>query len=182
MPLKVGLIEVIQTPLPPCETDPNYDNPDPSTTILHKGHKKFPDGAAFQADTIFEKDIQIPLRDGTTIRADIFRPSDASEKAPALVAWSPYGKSGRGKAYTRSYLLFSKNDSVVGFFQLNLVPGRVGVPVDRLSGYEKFEAPDPAEWTARGYAIINLDIRGSWDSEGEIAYVYQVQNETLYQH
>ena len=34
------------------------------------------------------------------------------------------------------------------FFRLDMVPGRVGVPKDRLSGYEKFEAPDPAKWTA----------------------------------
>jgi predicted acyl esterase len=51
------------------------------------------------------------------------------------------------------------------------MPGRVGVPVARLSGFEKFEAPDPAEWTARGYAIVNVDSRGVYDSEGDIRYV-----------
>ncbi|KAK5052760.1 hypothetical protein LTR84_002626 [Exophiala bonariae] len=148
MAFKVGSIEVIQTPLRPCEDDPNYDNPDPSRTLLSKGHRKNPVYAAFQADTIFEKDVQIPLRDGSQIRADIFRPADEGHKVPALVAWSPYGKSGRG------------------FFHLDLVPGRVGIPQSRLSKYEKFEAPDPAEWTARGYAIVNVDARGSWDSAG----------------
>jgi putative CocE/NonD family hydrolase len=68
------------------------------------------------------------------------------------VAWSPYGKSGRG------------------FFNLDLVPGRVGVPQSRLSGYEKFEAPDPAEWTSRGYAIVNPDVRGAYDSQGNIRW------------
>lgn len=57
---------------------------------------------------------------------------------------------------------------MTGFFCLDLVPGRVGVPKSRLSGYEKFEAPDPAEWTALGYAVVNVDIRGSWDSEGDL--------------
>lgn len=52
-----------------------------------------------------------------------------------------------------------------------MVPGRVGVPANRLSGFEKFEAPDPAEWTARGYAIINPDSRGAFDSEGNLMYV-----------
>jgi hypothetical protein len=28
--------------------------------------------------------------------------------------------------------------------------------------------PDPAEWCPRGYAIVNIDIRGSWDSEGDL--------------
>lgn len=53
---------------------------------------------------------------------------------------------------------------------MEFIPGRVGVPADRISGYEKFEAPDPAEWTARGYAIVNPDIRGAYDSEGDLQY------------
>jgi predicted acyl esterase len=96
MSYKVGSIPVIQVPLQPCENDPHYDNPDPSVTILPKGHKKDPESAPFQADTIFEKDVQLSLRDGVRIRADIFRPADETEKVPALVAWSPYGKTGRG--------------------------------------------------------------------------------------
>ena len=28
--------------------------------------------------------------------------------------------------------------------------------------------PDPVEWCPRGYAIVNVDIRGSWDSEGNL--------------
>ena len=58
-----------------------------------------------------------------------------------------------------------------GFFRLDMVPGRVGVAKDRLSGFEKFEAPDPAEWTARGYAIVNPDARGAYDSEGNLLSV-----------
>jgi hypothetical protein len=45
------------------------------------------------------------------------------------------------------------------------------VPKNRLSGYEKFEAPNPAEWTARGYAIVNPDSREAFDSEGNMLYV-----------
>ena len=63
-------------------------------------------------------------------------------------------------------------DKISGFFRLDLVPGRVGVPQHRLSGLEKFEAPDPADWTARGYAIINPDSRGAFDSEGDLLYVF----------
>ncbi|KAF4334683.1 cocaine esterase [Fusarium beomiforme] len=152
MPFQVGSVPVIQTPLPYPEKDAKYDNAYYSVTLLKKGHKKNEDSAPFQADTIFEKDVQFTLRDGVRVRADIFRPANDAEKVPALVAWSPYGKTGRG------------------FFCLDLVPGRVGVPKNRLSGYEKFEAPDPAEWTARGYAIVNVDNRGSWDSEGDLVW------------
>lgn len=55
-----------------------------------------------------------------------------------------------------------------GFFSLDLTPGRAGVPKSRLSGFEKFQGPDPAEWTARGYAVCNPDARGVFDSEGDI--------------
>lgn len=52
-----------------------------------------------------------------------------------------------------------------------MVPGRIGVPQSRLSGFEKFEAPDPAEWVGRGYAVVNVDARGVYDSDGNIQYV-----------
>ncbi|KAJ6029759.1 uncharacterized protein N7446_010891 [Penicillium canescens] len=133
-------------------SDSRYDGPDACTSILPRGFRKSPENAPFQIDTVFEKDVKISLRDGTQIRADIFRPHDAAGSVPGLIAWSPYGKTGRGH------------------FRLDVVPGRVGVPVARLSGFEKFEAPDPAEWTARGYAIVNVDSRGVYDSEGDIRW------------
>ncbi len=52
----------------------------------------------------------------------------------------------------------------------------MGVPKTALSGLEKFEAPDPAEWCARGYAVVQPDSRGSFNSEGDIfAYGTQVR-------
>jgi predicted acyl esterase len=48
------------------------------------------------------------------------------------------------------------------------VPGRVSVPQSKLSGFESFEAPDPAEWKARGYAIVNVNSRGAFGSEADI--------------
>jgi putative CocE/NonD family hydrolase len=101
------------------------------------------------ADTIWDQEVPLKMRDGVTIRADVFRPT-GKERVPAIVAWSPYGNSGRG------------------FFQLDLLRHRVGVPQSALSGYEKFEAPDPAEWIERGYAIVNVDSRGVFHSEGDI--------------
>ena len=50
--------------------------------------------------------------------------------------------------------------------RLTDMPGNMGIAKSNLSGFEKFEGPDPAEWTARGYAVANIDSRGSWDSEG----------------
>jgi predicted acyl esterase len=48
----------------------------------------------------FERDAVIPLRDGNSLRADIFRPARADQgRVPALVVWSPYGKTGSGALY-----------------------------------------------------------------------------------
>jgi predicted acyl esterase len=96
MPYTIGSVQVIQTPLEPPEKDHHYDNGEPSVTVLRKGYTKDPDSAPFLVDTIFEKDVAFTLRDGVKIRADILRPADESITVPALVAWSPYGKGGRG--------------------------------------------------------------------------------------
>lgn len=50
--------------------------------------------------------------------------------------------------------------------RLTDMPGGMGIQKANLSGYEKFEGPDPAEWVPRGYAVVNVDSRGSWDSQG----------------
>uniref|UniRef100_L2FYX2 X-pro dipeptidyl-peptidase c-terminal non-catalytic domain-containing protein n=1 Tax=Colletotrichum fructicola (strain Nara gc5) TaxID=1213859 RepID=L2FYX2_COLFN len=47
-----------------------------------------------------------------------------------------------------------------------MTPWSLGIPAGTLSGLEKFEAPDPADWVPRGYAIVNVDSRGAFDSGG----------------
>jgi hypothetical protein len=51
---------------------------------------------------------------------------------------------------------------------LDRVPWRAGIPRDWTSDLEKFEALDPAEWCPRGYAIVNVDSRGVFDSDGDM--------------
>ena len=151
MARKVGDIEILHTKSTPIDTPRGqYNGFKPSTTTLPKGWKKNENCRAFQVDTIWERDIKIPMRDGVILYADVFRPADESQKVPAIIPWSPYGKSG------------------TGFFQLDLIPDRVGIPQSMLSGFGKFEAPDPAEWTQHGYAVVNIDARGTFMSEGDI--------------
>ncbi|KAJ4999147.1 Cocaine esterase [Colletotrichum sp. SAR 10_66] len=135
-------VEVKPSVPPEHEAAGVYDKFNPSTRKLPKGHRRTVENKAFEADTIFEKDVAMPMRDGIKLYCDVFRPDNA-EKVPAILIWSPYGKSGNG-----------------------MLPGRFGVPMSEVSGYEKFEGLDPATWTARGYAIVNVDLRGTWDSEG----------------
>lgn len=99
---------------------------------------------------VWDKDVPVAMRDGTILRVDIFRPaSKEAERLPALVPWSPYGKTGSGLLMTKEYPY-------------------IGVPGSQTSGLEKFEAPDPADWCARGYAVVQADARGTFNSEGDM--------------
>ncbi|MDJ0392936.1 CocE/NonD family hydrolase [Rhodococcus sp. G-MC3] len=121
---------------------------DPGSRTLEAGYRIAPQFRSLPVDVVFEKDVAVQLRDGVTIYVDVFRPV-GDEKVPVIVAWSPYGK-GQGTS-----------PSVMGVF------GLVGLENSIVSGLEKFEAPDPAYWCARGYAICNPDIRGVVDSDGD---------------
>ncbi|KAF9892299.1 hypothetical protein FE257_002076 [Aspergillus nanangensis] len=122
----------------------------PSKTTLPKGWQREHGCRALSEPIIWEKDVPIAMRDGTILRGDIFRPAARDgERLPALLPWSPYGKTGSGHHQTTHFTW-------------------LGVPKSALSGLEKFEAPDPAEWCPRGYIIVNVDARGCFDSEGDI--------------
>ena len=122
----------------------------PETRVLRAGTVRMPGALPLPCDILLERDVAIQLRDGTTIYADVFRPVD-DEPHPAILALSPYGKE-------------------VGNQWLDDIPGRSGVPVDAVSGLQKFEGPDPAYWVPRGYAVVNPDVRGAYRSEGVILF------------
>jgi hypothetical protein len=39
-----------------------------------------------------------------------------------------------------------------------------------VSGLQRFEGPDPAYWCHHGYAVVNVDARGTFYSEGDLHY------------
>ncbi len=92
-------------------------------------------------------DVAVPLRDGTKIYVDIFKPEHSSHPLPVLMTWSPYGKHG-----PKTFDIFPNS----------------GVPKGSVSKYAVWEGPDPLYWTKKGYAMINGDSRGSWASEGNL--------------
>lgn len=129
-----------------------YPGFNPSTTTINEGHVKSPGRRAFANEVTYERDVTVPMRDGIKLYTDVFRPVDSdTKKVPALIPWSPYGKTGTGPQQYETMGPFS-----------------CGVPHSTTSGYEKFEGPDPAEWCQRGYAIVNIDSRGAGMSEGNI--------------
>lgn len=109
MTFTVGSIPVLQTQISKPEApDSYYGGFQPSTQTLPKGHKRLQRSRAFAVDAIYERDIEIPLRDGTKLRADVFRPAEAEaegKKIPALLIWSPYGKTGTGMSLASIYFV-----------------------------------------------------------------------------
>lgn len=104
----VNGIDVIQRPLgSPDSPSARYEGLKPETVTLEAGFQKSPDHRAFRARTIFDRDIGIPLRDGTVIRGDVLRPAESQAPVPALVAWSPYGKSGTGTTTSMCLIFYS---------------------------------------------------------------------------
>ncbi|KAL4875169.1 alpha/beta-hydrolase [Aspergillus karnatakaensis] len=140
-------ITILQTD--PCRPTGPVDPP--SSTLFPAGHVKEPGRRAFLTATHFEHNHVFTLRDGVKLRADVFRPATGAA-VPAIVMWSPYGKTGSGP------------------LNLDAAALRVGVSKASQSGYESFEGLDPAEWVPRGYAIVNVDARGAGDSEGDLRW------------
>ncbi|KIX00634.1 uncharacterized protein Z518_09699 [Rhinocladiella mackenziei CBS 650.93] len=156
-----------QDALPPDE--PNRDPPvvyipfGYEKKTLPRGWQTTPENKPLDIDIVFEKDVEIALRDGAKIYTDIYRPAEmGGKKIPIVVAYSPYGKGGAGANL------------------MDVVPYRVGVPKNRQSGLEKFEGPDPNEWCQHGYAILDPNARGSCDSEGDLYFFGPKDGEDCY--
>lgn len=94
-----------------------------------------------------ERDVPVPMRDGTKIYVDILRPEGVRSNLPVIVTYSPYGKHAHKNA--------------------SMFPGS-DIPPGTPSKYAVWEGPDPIYWTSHGYAVINADTRGSWYSEGDL--------------
>ncbi|KAJ5355917.1 hypothetical protein N7517_010526 [Penicillium concentricum] len=159
-------LEWHQLPTPEAHPRYTYHGFQPGRIILSTGHVRSPGRRPFTAHTILDKDVSIPMRDGIKLYADIFRPCSpegGEQKVPAIIPWSPYGKTGNG------CLNYD-----------NIAPFRVGLHLNQTSGYEKFEGPDPADWVPRGYAIVNIDARGAGDSEGNMVFWGQQEAEDIY--
>lgn len=174
----------------------HYEGLQETSTVLPNGHQKVPGAsAAAPCDVRFDRDVKVALRDGTRIRVDIFRPADlpADAKIPAIVAWSPYGNHGVGFPNLEcTCLCWSLMlDPRTRYLTVADLPYRACVPESRLvscfenngwsdvtdtdgrrrqSGYEKFEGPCPYDFVPRGYALVNADSRGTWDSEGDMVF------------
>ncbi|MES2562122.1 MAG: CocE/NonD family hydrolase [Pseudomonadota bacterium] len=89
---------------------------------------------------IVEKDVRIPMRDGSLLYADVFRP-DTREKAPVLFNIGVYQKD-----------------------KLWVPPADLE---EAANPYMNWETVNPEWWCPRGYACVRVDARGSGRSVGK---------------
>jgi uncharacterized protein len=98
-------------------------------------------------------DVPVSVRDGTTLRVNVFRPNEPGTY-PVIMSAHPYGKdripgnSRSGRAANFQYRLFPQPEQV------------------SFSAWTNWEAPDPGVWVPRGYVVINADLRGGGTAEG----------------
>ncbi|KAM6511469.1 PepX-C domain-containing protein [Fusarium falciforme] len=116
--------------------------------VLKKGSAPFK-ARTLDSDIRVDHDVEITVRDGCRLYADVFRPT-GDEKVPVIISWSPYGKK-----YSALDMIF------------NVCVWACCLKREDVSGLEKFEGLDPAWWVNQGYAIANVDARGAGDSDGD---------------
>ncbi|KAI9689588.1 MAG: hypothetical protein M1822_010240 [Bathelium mastoideum] len=128
----------------------NYQGFHPGKTeVLPKGWNGY-GTRPLESDIRVDHDVEVIVRDGCRLYVDVYRPAQETEKVPAVLGWSCYGKK---------------------YSALSMLPMTVWhccVKREHLSGLEKFEGLDPLRWCPRGYAIVSVDTRGTGNSDGQI--------------
>ncbi len=89
---------------------------------------------------LIEKDVDVPMRDGARLKADVFRPDDGG-KYPAILNLGPYQKD---KLWVPPDTLEEKPNPSMNWETIN-----------------------PEWWVSRGYAAVRVDGRGSGKSPGQ---------------
>jgi predicted acyl esterase len=87
-----------------------------------------------------EKDVDVPMRDGARLKADVFRP-DSDGKFPAILNLGPYQKD-----------------------KLWIPPPALE---EKPNAHMNWETVNPEWWVPRGYAAVRVDGRGSGKSPGQ---------------
>ncbi len=97
-----------------------------------------PSAAAYKLK--IEKDVDVPMRDGARLKADVFRPDDGG-KFPAILNLGPYQKD-----------------------KLWVPPPQLE---EKATPHMNWETVTPEWWVPKGYAAVRVDGRGSGKSPGQ---------------
>ncbi len=114
-------------------------------------------------------DVQVPLRDGSYVCADVFRPADDGQH-PVIMNQGFYGKSFDHGVIGSAADAARKEELEDRFF--------TGNP-DGLQ-YENHESVDSSVWVPQGYVCIRVDARGVGNSPGRQAPFSVQQAEDYY--
>ncbi len=103
-------------------------------------------------------DVEVPLRDGTFVYADVFRPADDGQH-PVILNQGFYGKSFYHECICSEADALDREELEDRYFSGN---------PDGLQ-YENHESVDSAVWVPHGYVCIRVDARGVCKSPGRQA-------------
>ncbi|MGW3133647.1 CocE/NonD family hydrolase [Streptomyces sp. NPDC001123] len=142
-------------------SDPPIPGPEPGTRIIPAGSTQGEGAHPTPIDIEVLQDVVIPLRDGVSLYGDVYRPTPAAGPLPAILIYTPYGKRG-------------------GWWNTNMAATRFGVPPKDVSGFQAFEALDPAYWCANDYALIVVDARGTGHSGGDMLFFGTAEGHDVY--
>lgn len=114
-------------------------------------------------------DVKIPVRDGSFVYADIFRPADDA-KHPVIMNLGEYGKSFDHGSIGSKDDAEAKEQTEDRFFSGN---------PDSLQ-YENHETVDTSVWVPNGYVVIRIDARGVGNTPGVQAPLGRQEAEDYY--
>lgn len=98
----------------------------------------------------------VRMKDGVTLRADIYRPLDDRARSPVVISHGVYAK---GLAYQEGYAAQWQK----------MVADHPDILEGSTNKYQNWEVTDPERWVPHGYAVVRVDSRGSGWSEGVLA-------------
>ena len=111
--------------------------------------------------------LPVTVREGTVLRVNVVLPAGTGP-FPVLLSAHPYGKDNLPRRGRTRYRVSVQ-------YRMLRQPERV-----RFSSLTGWEAPDPAWWAARGYAVANCDLRGAGSSEGTASLLSDQEGEDVY--
>ncbi|BGP09035.1 hypothetical protein JCM10049v2_004890 [Rhodotorula toruloides] len=98
-----------------------------------------------RANLVFDKNVDIPLKDGGLCRANVYLPLE-ERRYPVIMTMGPYGKDA---PYSEFHVKSFKE-----------------LPDEQKSDLSAWETPHPDYWVSQGYVVVRIDERGNGSSPG----------------
>jgi len=126
------------------------------------------------SNVLCEYDVNIPMSEGFSVTANIYRSKKAAEKGekvPVVMCAHPYD----------NHLTPALEKTPLGGppQQYRLIPQAGGKPV--FSKLTSWESPDPNFWIPAGYAVVNMNLPGYANSEGPPSAFSEHQGKCYYE-